>query len=347
MDIVWSRMSSASGYRDGVYGVCFAEGNVYAVGFDELHGYGKKRYRIESYSVRDGVPLAKWADDKSYTIASLTSCVSARGHIYAFGASERFWSILEFDKDLNLVKRVDIDKPYLVPFSAVALDRYIYVVGTTLTSEGSTAMYVARVVIDTLSMDKSFSTDREGRGAGAYAVAYNKIANRVVVGGFDRSEGAMNWLLTFLTRDLELIKIVRPDVKGSITGLAVNPEGSIYAVSRDVVAKFGREGELIISTTSVPGVKVYSSQDPSTPISVNAVVIADNDAYVLSSDRLSIVDSTRLSRGPQILTTFIGSMDSDNDKVYVALTQVVTKDDWNWAVQALRPRGRRLRIFGR
>lgn len=339
-------MSSASGYRDGVHSVCFAEGNVYAVGFDELHGYGKKRYRIESYNAIDGVPLAKWADEKSYNIASLISCTSLGGHIYAFGVSDSFWSILEFDRNLNLVRRTDIDKPYLVPFSAIAIDRYIYIAGTTLTPQGSTAAYIAMVSPDTLSVYKSFSMGREGREAGAYTIAFNKNTNRFVVGGFDKSEGAMNWLLIFLNRDLELIKIVRTNIKGSITGLAINPEGNIYAVGRSAIAKFSREGEVLTTITSIPGVKVYSAQTPSTPIGPNIVVVSDNDAYMLSSDRLSVVDSTRLSKGPQILTSFLGSMDSDNEKLYVALTQVVTKDDWNWTVMALRPRARRLRFFG-
>jgi hypothetical protein len=348
LEVVWSRIVSVSGFRDGVFGVCVAGDRVYAVGFDELHGLGRKRFRLGSYRSSDGTPIASWADEKSYPIASLISCTYVKGYIYAFGVTDKFWSILVFDRDLNLVKRVDIDKPYVTPFSAIVIDNNLYVVGTAVTGIDVNAVYVARISPDILSIEKTFVTDREGRGAGAYTITYNRVTDRIAIGGYDRVEGSMNWLVVFLTKDLDLIKIVRPSVKGAITGLSTNPEGAMYAVDRGNVIKLGKEGELLLTSTLIQGVKVYSSQIGTSSIGLNAVIALDNNVFYISNDDLSIIDSVRLSRGPQMLTTFVGSMDSDNDKVYLGLTQVVTKDDWNWVVVALRPRARRrFRLFGR
>lgn len=349
MDIVWSRMLSASGYRDGVYSVCVLGGRVYAAGFDELMGAGRKRYRIEALDTASGAPLAAWADESSYPSASLFTCTGLGDRVYAFGATDRFWSILVFDRDLNLVKRVDIDTPYLAPFSAIVSDRYIYVAGTALTSTSLSALYVMKISADDLTVVKSFTTDVKGSGAGAYAVVYNKQAKQVVIGGFDRSEGAMGWLVAYLSEDLELIRVSRPGVRGSITGLAVDPSGFVYATGKSRVVKLDKEGSTVYSVGSPQGLKIYASQDLASPLGLNIALAGDNEVYVLTSDTLSVVDFVRLSKGPQVLTSFIGSMDADRDNIYLAVTQVVTKDDWNWAVYALRPRGRRFipRLFRR
>uniref|UniRef100_A0A7C2V9Z3 WD40 repeat domain-containing protein n=1 Tax=Ignisphaera aggregans TaxID=334771 RepID=A0A7C2V9Z3_9CREN len=340
MDIVWSRVSSGSGYRDGVFGVCVYEDRVYAAGFDELYGLGRKRFRIEAYSARDGTPLARWADERSHVVASLTSCAVLDGRVYAFGVASGFWSILVFDRDLGLVKRLDVEKPFVVPSAAMVHGGYVYVAGVAPSASGLSSMFVARLAPDDLSIEKSFSVDMRGFGAGAYAIAFSSDAKRIVVGGFDRVEGSTGWLVVFLTEDLELIKVARPGIRGSITGLAVGADGSIYAVNRSRTARLGKDGEMIASTSAIQGVKVYAHPEEHPVLGSNIVVVSDNEAYLLSGDSLSIVDSVRLSRGPQILTAFTGSMAVDSSNVYVAATQVVTKDDWNWVVMALRPRGR-------
>lgn len=342
MDIVWSRVSSASGYRDGVYSVCISGDRVYAVGFDELHGYGRKRYRIEAFRARDGAPVTRWADEKSYLAASLFVCVASDARIYAFGATEDYWSMLVFDRDLNLDRRTDIENPYVIPFSAVLADKYIYVAGTVVTPTGLTALYAVKISATDFSTVSSFVIDMKGSGAGAYAVSYNSRTKQVVVGGFDRSEGSMNWLIVYLTEDLELTRVVKPGVKGSVTGLAIDHEGFIYSVGKNRIIKLGKEGEIIAVAGTPQAVKIYTSSELKTSIGVNIATATDNEIYMLANDTLSIVDSVRLSRGPQMLTTFIGSMDADNDNIYAALTQIVTKDDWNWAIYALRSRGRRI-----
>lgn len=338
MDIIWSRVSSASSYKDGVFSVCVYGDRVYAVGFDEYCGPGKRRYRVEVYGSRDGTPIARWADEKCYSIASLTACAVAKGNIYVFGATENFWTALAFDRDLNLVKRVDRERPLIVPFSATVLGDYIYLAGTGYTQHGSTSMYVAKVSPDDLSIVKEFSTDIRGAGAGAYAVTCSRTTKRIVLGGYDRTEGVMNWLVAFLTEDLEPVRFSRPGIRGCIMGLAIDSKDFIYAVSRGKAAKLGREGDVLISSTSLQGVKAYASQDQPQSIGTNVVIALDNEVHVVTSDNLSVVDSARLSKGPQMLTAFPGSMDADANNIYIALTQIVTRDDWNWAIIALRPR---------
>lgn len=348
LEIVWSHVSSPSGYRDGVYSVCVSSGIVYAVGFDELLGYGKQRYRVEGVDVRDGHVVAKWVDDKGYHIASIYSCVSVGDRIYVFGATDKFWSIIMFDKFLNPVKRIDMEKPYVLPFSAVAIGKNIYVAGVEITSTRSTAIHVSKISADDLSIVNNYSSNPKESGAGVYAAAYNKKIKQIVVGGFDKLDGVSNWRIEYLTEDLRTIKTIRPSVKGCITGLTLDADGTIYATGRNRIAKISKEGETLNLITSPQAVKIYASQDPLPILGTNVAAATDNEAYILSSSTLSIVEAVRISRGPQILSMMIGSMDADNEKIYLASTQIATKDDWNWSILALRPRGKGfLRFFRR
>ncbi|MEM4040967.1 MAG: hypothetical protein QXM83_04010 [Ignisphaera sp.] len=348
MEIIWSHVSSPSGYRDGVYSVCVSSGIVYAVGFDELMGYGKQRYRVEGVDARDGHMIAKWVDDKAHSFASLYSCTAVGDRIYVFGATDRFWTIMVFDKLLNPVKRVDREKPYILPFSVVNVGRYIYVAGVEITPTGSTAIHVSRISVDDLSIVNSYTSNPKDRGAGAYSIAYNKKMKQIIVGGFDKIDGVSNWRIEYLTEDLNLIKISRPSVKGSITGLALDADGFIYTAGRTRIARISREGETLNTVTSPQAVKIYTSQESLPILGTNIAVATDNEAYILTNDTLSIVEAIRLSRGPQILSMMLGSMDADNERIYLASTQIATKDDWNWTILALKPRGRGfLRLFRR
>jgi len=351
LEVVWSRVISVSNYRDGVYSVCASGDRVYAVGFDEYHGLGKKRFRIESFSVKDGKTIAAWTDGRSLPLASFFTCVSYGNRVYAFGATDRFWSMLVFDRMLEVISRVDVDNPHVIPLSSIILDRYpnlyLYVAGTTVPGEGTTAMYVAKVSASDLSIVSSFTADSEGLGAGAYAVAYNNTTKQVVVGGYAKAESGLEWLVTFHNEDLKLDKVVKPGIRGSISGLAVDANGFIYAVDGKRVVKMDPEGKVVASVELPQAMKIYASQDRASPISAYVAVASDSELYLLSSENLSPVSSARLAGEPQMLIAFPGSMDAVYDSIYLAVTQVASNEKWNWVVMALTPRPTRARRFPR
>jgi len=346
LSVAWSRVSSPSGFRNVVFSVCVSSGRVFAVGFDESLGYGVGRFRVESYSSRDGKLLASWVDEKGYPLAALTTCTSMGGFIYAVGYTSRFWSIIVFDRDLKIHRRTDFKEPCLAPFSAVIVGKDLYVAGSNINPGGSTALSVVKVPLDELVVEKAFTESAGGAGAGAYAVVYNSKVNQLAVGGFINSEEELKWLLVLLDKDLENAETIKPGVEGSVLGLAVDTEGSYYAVDGHRLAKLAASGELL-KTIEVPGVKVHASRDEKSPLGRYVTVIAGSEVYVLRNDLTSTVDSAKLMKEPGSLAAVPGSMDSDDGNIYFALTRVVSRDKWDWAVYALRVKigGKRWKIL--
>ena len=338
MEVVWVHAPIQSGYRDAAFSVCVSGDVVYAVGFDELLGYGRQRYRVEALTSRDGLPIARWTDEDVHPLATLLSCTTYGDRVYVFGLTHRFWSALIFDRYLKLVRRVDFEKPRFTPFSATVGEGYVYVAGAELTPAG-TALRVLKLAPDDLAVVGSYAPNLGSANSGAYAVDYGRTLKQVVVGGFDRIDGVSRWRVEYLTPDLEPVKVVRPDIKGSVTGLSAGADGSVYAVGKTRVVKLGRDGEVVRSVSSPPAVKVYAAQEHAPSLGANVAAAATDEVYVLDGRSLSVVDGARISRGPQVTSMMVGSMAVDSEKIYVAAT-AVAGPTWGWIVAALRPRRR-------
>lgn len=349
LEVSWSRLITPSNHRNGAFSVCVSGDRVYAVGFDEYHGSRKMRFRIESLSIGDGKTVSVWTDELAFPFSSLFNCVSYGNRVYAFGATNRFWSILAFNRMLEFISRVNIDKPYLMPFSSIILDRYpnlfLYSAGTTVPVEGTTSMYVVKISAADFSILNSFSTDMNGAGAGAYGMGYNNTTKEIVVGGYAKTDSGLEWLLAFFNENLDLNKIVRPGIRGSIMGLTIDIDGFIYAVDGKIVAKIRPDGK-VISTLEIPQAsKVYASQDKTSPLAPYVVVVSDSDLYLLSREDLTEVASVKLIKEPQTLISYPGSIDVVHDNVYLALTRLESEDKWNWLVTALTLRPAKVRRF--
>jgi len=339
LEVVWIHAPSPSGYRDAAFSVCVSGDVVYGVGFDELLGYGRQRYRIEAIASVSGRPVARWVDEKSFPVAALLSCATYGGRVYAFGTAHSFWTVLVFDRYLNLVARVDLERPRFTPFSAVAGDGYIYVAGAEVMPTGSTVLRVLKLSPDDLTVVDSYAPNLGPVDSGAYAVDYSRALKQVVVGGFDRVDGVSRWRIEYLTPNLKPIKVLRPDVRGSVTGLSAGADGATYAVGRIRVVRLSRDGEVERLVSSPPAVKVYAAQDYVPSLGANVAVAATDEVYVLDGKSLSVVDGTRITRGPQVASMMVGSMVADSEKIYVAAT-AVAGFSWGWIVAALRPKRR-------
>jgi len=338
LEVVWVYAPSSSSYRDAAFSVCVSGDVVYAVGFDELLGYGRQRYRVEALTSRDGLPIARWTDEDAHPLAALLSCTTYGDRVYVFGLTSRFWSALVFDRYLTLVRRASSESPRFTPFSAVAGEGYVYVAGAELTPAGTT-LRVLKLAPDDLAVVGSYAPKIGVASSGAYAVDYSKTLKQVVVGGFDKLEGVSKWRIEYLTPDLEPVRVLKPDIRGSVTGLSVSADGSAYAVGRTRVVKLSRDGSVERSVSSPSAVKVYAAKDYVPPLGGNVAAAATDEVYVLDGRSLSVVDVVRISRGPQIASMMVGSMAVDSEKVYVAST-AVAGHMWGWVVAALKPKRR-------
>ncbi|MEM2025637.1 MAG: hypothetical protein QXW94_05035 [Desulfurococcaceae archaeon] len=350
MEQSWRKELNISKYRDGVYSVCVSGDRVYAVGFDESLGLGIKRYRAEAFNTRNGDRVASWADDQGHHFASLFTCRSSGNYIYAFGATEGFWSAIAFNKDLQVVKRADFENPYLMPFSCLFVDKHIYIAGTFFGPEVRTSASFVKLNSENLSIINGAEFETDILESGAYALAYSSGNKYIVAGGFTRTRSSIEWYIQLLDENLKFLDTIKPSVKGTITGIAVDLDGFIYAVDGYRVAKLDSKGKLIQSVDKPSGTKILASEGRDSPLSGNIAVASNEGVYLLSRDKLSVVDSWKLSTtGAKALSPLLGSMGFDQSNLYLPLVQIESDTKWNWVVLALKPKSRGIftRIFGK
>lgn len=351
MEIAWSRVLSPSSYRDCVFGLCVSTDRIFVVGSDEHHGPGKMRYRAMTIRAGDGSTISTWVDDKTYPFASLLTCMSYGDTIYALGATSEFWSILVFNKNLELLGRIDIDNPRVVPFSAFArykyTDLYLYVAGTAFSPDGSTSAYVAKISAIGLATLGSIAISADSTSSGAYAVSYNNATKQIVVGGYVKTDRGLEWLIAFLNEDLKPLKVVKPGILGSIMGISIDADGYIYAIDNKSLAKISPDGK-VESTIVLPSPsKIYTTQDKASPLAPYVIVATENNIRVFSRTDLSDVATIRLFKELHLIMPYPGPMDSIGDSLYVGLTRAESDSKYNWFILKLAPKSRRFALFGR
>lgn len=323
-------------YRDAAYSCCVVEDTVFAIGFDEVGGVGRQRYRVEARSARDGSSMGRWFDTSVYSFASLMACTVVRGNVVAVGATDKFWSVIVFDKKLNIVTRKDFEKPRFMPFSVDTDGDIIFVAGVETAGEKGYAIRLEALSADDLSTIGFYTSNPMGKNAAAYSVAYNPVTKHIVIGGFDNVDGFRRWRIEILTRDLSISRIARPDVRGSVTGVAIGPQGLVYAVGRGGVAKIDRDGSIASLTRSPGGLQIIASHSAAPPILRNIGVVSDNTFYLLD-ENLRPLEITRLVMGTE--TTFLshGRPAMDSTKIYIAANSIITDVDWGWRIVAVNP----------
>ncbi|MEM0026491.1 MAG: hypothetical protein QXT53_00960 [Ignisphaera sp.] len=334
--VVWSVSSNPSGYRDGAYSCCVFGDILFVVGFDEVGGFGRQRYRVESRRVSDGSSTGVWVDDRVYGFASLFSCAVVRGGVVVVGATDRFWSLVVFDKNLSVVARRDFESSRFIPYSVDSDGDVVFVGGVEFVGERGYAIHVEALSADDLSHIGFYTSSPMERNAAAYSVVYNPMTKGVVVGGFDEADGFRRWRIEMLSRDLSLSRVVRPDVHGSVTGLAVGSQGFVYAVGRGGVAKIDRNGEAASLTKAVSGAQIVASPSDSKPIGRYVGVVSDKNFHVLDKS-LKLVDSAGLVRGAEITFVGQGKPAMDSERVYIVANTIATDVDWGWRILALNP----------
>jgi len=343
--VTWVTLSNPSPYRDGAYSCCLLGDVVFAVGFDEVMGVGRQRYRVEARSIRDGYILGRWTDEKVHRVASLYSCVATRNRVFAVGAAEGFWSVIVFDRELAVIRRRDFEKPRFIPYAVDSDGDLLFVAGAELLSAGLYAIHVEAISVDDLTPIARHSSNPRERGAAAYTITFNPETRQVLVGGFDNIDGYRSYRVEVLNRDLSLAVVARPGLRGAVTGISPGPQGTSYAVGRSGVVKISREGSTIMTNTTRSGIKIAFSATP--PLDGRVAVVTDNNLHVLD-ENLGAVETTRIARGTEVLAATQGRVAADTTNIYIAMTQILTDVDWGWSIIAVNPRpARRFGIFGR
>jgi len=340
--VVWRVVSNPSRYRDVVFGSCVLGDYVFSVGLDEARGFGRQRYRVEARYRGDGSLYDSWVDEEVYSFASLYSCSVLGDNIYVVGASERFWSIIVFSKELDVINRKDFDRPMLIPFSIASGDGYLYIAGTSI-AENGTAITVLKVSPENLSIEAIYSSISMKIFGGAYSIAYNDVNKRIVVGGFDRIDNVYSWRIEILDTNLNLVKVIRPGIRGAIKSISIGINGDIYAVGRNGIVRFNRDGDIVKENRNIGGIEIYTPQKLGTAMDRNIAIINNNEFYLLKED-LTTIESIRIPRGTETISFIHGTPAFDGTKLYISGTEENPKEDWSWNIIAIDPRKTR-KIF--
>ncbi|ADM28482.1 hypothetical protein Igag_1685 [Ignisphaera aggregans DSM 17230] len=339
VSIIWSVSSNPSRYRDGVSGICLLGDNIYVVGFSEPVSLGVQRYRVESRRKSDGSIINSWISDESYRYGSLYSCIAMGSRIYVAGASIGFWDLYEFSPELGLIDHRRFEESF-IPFSMASNGRDIYIAGTYIGE-----VYEARVIrISTPGLEISAIYRSLSKPSSFYGVVYSESSKRVVVGGYDSADGFQKWRIEFLSPELEVERVIRPDVRGCITGVSVGIDGDIYVVGRMGVMRLSGGGRIIAENRRIGGIEIYTPKTLGTSLGDNIAVIDHNTIHILDRNNLETRETIRIARGLEIIAFPYNSPVYDGTYLYVAGTESSSPENWNWIIMAIDPRPRRIPI---
>ena len=323
-------------FRCGVLSVCLCDNRLVVAGFDEYRGRGRMRFRVGVFDVRDSMHVALWTDTVTYPIATLTSCLCDENYLYAIGVTSKFWSIILLDKrDFTVTHRVDFEDPYITPLSLVKHREFLYVAGTQIIPGKPLVSHVAMISTRDFKVTKSYTPSISEFETGVNSIVFNEKTGELIVGGYYKCErSGLEWLLVFLSEDLRELRVVKPGFKGVILSLAVDAEGSIYAVDNSRLVKFTSRGELI-RQVNVPSVlRVFASQNSKSIFGSHVAVLASREILLFNTD-LNKVDSISIP-GIQVYIPEMTAITGDMDTVFTVLTTITSPTTWQWQVTAAK-----------
>jgi len=323
-------------FRCGALSMCLCDNRLVVTGFDEYRGRGRMRFRVGAFDIRDSMHVALWTDTETYPIATLTSCLCDENYLYTVGVTSKFWSIILLDKrNFTVTHRFDFEDPYITPLSLVKRGDFLYVAGTQITPGKPLLLHVIIFSTRDLKLTKSYTTSISGFETGVNSSVFNEKTRELIVGGYYKSErGGLEWLLVFLSEDLKELRIIKPGFKGVILSLAVDAEGSIYAVDGSKLVKFTSRGELSRQIDLPSAVRVFTSQNPESILGSHIAVLVSREIQVFDKD-LNKVDSTSIP-GVQVYIPEMSTITGNGDMVFTALTTITSPTTWQWRVVAIK-----------
>jgi transcriptional regulator with XRE-family HTH domain len=145
---------------------------------------------------------------------------------------------------------------------------------------------------------------------------------------------------------LQYLNLTESEFREAVQGVELLKATGVVKEGGVIDYTLAREGSTIMTNTTKCGIKIAFSATP-LPLDGRVAVVTDNNLHVLD-ENLGAVETTRIARGTEVLAATQGRVAADATNIYIAMTQILTDEDWGWRIIAVNPRpARRFGIFRR
>jgi hypothetical protein len=338
LKVNWIVHSDPSPSADDANAVCEKDEYIYVVGVDRYVDTG--RFRIEKRLKSSGELVKAWTYNPSGSWDELYDCVIVEDTLYAVGRVGDpwvfSWAIVALDLDLNMLRYAIYSVLASYPSHAVAWSltsdgEYLYIAGHDNSPAFNDAQWrVEKRRLKDLALVKSYTSNPSGFIDDAMAISINPVTGDLWVCGYKAVGYNAFARIEILSKDLELVKVVEPNIPGICTSIEFDEEGNGYAGGGPFfIAKLSKHGDILrvsrIKTPPAPAPTLLYFND-----FIYAFVLEEikdtskpplyfkHAVYVLDKD-LNVVHKTILDDNINVSANTISlRVAFDGENVYVA-----------------------------
>jgi uncharacterized membrane protein len=323
----WVVYADQSPGIDLVGGVCEYGRYIYVVGADS--SLGDRQFRIEKRLKSNGELVKEWTHNPSTSIGDemLNGCVVINNVLYVAGVAEGGkWVILMLDVDLEkfVIFEKNPSMGYDSADSIISDGDYLYIAGLDHVPGDGEWRVEKRAKYD-LSLIKVYTSNPSKLWDEPRDININPVTGELWIIGYEWEDDKAEWRIEILSRDLELVKVIKPGIEDVAYSIAFDELGNAYVVGREGIIKFDKLGNEL-KRKSITGENVLEIngklyvlrgerfKEGQTHMYVN---ILDNDLNIINEELILSMKELKMERDEVAGVSFIGNkMTFDRENIY-------------------------------